>query len=64
MMLTSACLLLYTALIVPIQICLWDYEDPCNKFPTLYFDVFVDLFFLVVSRSSPRVAELPLIASV
>ena len=30
------------------QICLWDYDDPCNKFPTLYFDVLVDCFFLVI----------------
>ncbi len=29
------------------QICLWNYDDACNAFPTLYFDVFVDAFFLV-----------------
>jgi hypothetical protein len=28
---------------------MWDYDRPCNKFPTLYFDVFVDAFFLVAS---------------
>jgi hypothetical protein len=39
--------LLYTALIVPVQICLWDYSDPCNKFPTLEIDLLVDTFFLV-----------------
>jgi hypothetical protein len=43
----SAYFLLYTATIVPIQICVWSYDDPCNKFPTLFFDVLVDLFFLV-----------------
>ena len=43
----SGALLLYTALVVPIQILVWDYGDPCNKFPTLYFDMFVDSFFLV-----------------
>jgi hypothetical protein len=43
----SAVLLLYTAIVAPVQICLWSYEDPCNKFPTLYFDVYVDIFFLV-----------------
>ncbi len=43
----SGVLLLYTAVIVPIQLFLWNYEDPCNTFPTLYFDLFVDLFFLV-----------------
>ena len=30
------------------QICLWDYSDPCNKFPTLYFDLGVDSFFLAI----------------
>ncbi len=39
--------LLYTAIIVPLQICLWDYNDPCNKFPSLEFDLLVDTFFLV-----------------
>jgi hypothetical protein len=43
----SAALLLYTAFVVPVQICLWNYEDPCNAFPTLYFDVIVDTFFMV-----------------
>ena len=43
----SAILLLYTAVIVPVQICMWNYDDPCNIFPTLYFDVIVDCFFLV-----------------
>ena len=47
MLLTSAALLLYTATIVPIQVCMWNYDDPCNMFPTLYFDVFVDAFFMV-----------------
>jgi hypothetical protein len=44
---TSGGLLFYTAMVVPVQIFLWDYSDPCNKFPTLYFDVLVDLFFMV-----------------
>jgi hypothetical protein len=43
----SGALLLYTAVIVPIQLFLWSYDDPCNTFPTLYFDIYVDLFFLV-----------------
>jgi hypothetical protein len=47
MLFVSALLLLYTAVIAPAQIFLWDSSDPCNKFPTLYFDVFVDSFFLV-----------------
>ena len=47
MLLTSAWLLVYTAMVVPIQICMWNYDDPCNMFPTLYFDVFVDIFFMV-----------------
>ncbi len=47
MLLSSTFLLIYTAMIVPVQICMWNYEDPCNMFPTLYFDVFVDAFFMV-----------------
>ena len=48
----SAMLLIYTAVIVPVQICMWNYDDPCNMFPTLFFDVFVDAFFMVGSISS------------
>ena len=48
MLFMSAFLLLYTSVIVPVQICLWNYDDPCNNFPTLFFDVFVDCFFLVI----------------
>ena len=40
-------LLVYSAVIIPPQLCLWNYDDPCKMFPTLYFDVFVDSFFLV-----------------
>ncbi len=43
----SAALLLYTAVIVPVQICLWSYDDPCTTFPTLHFDIVVDAFFMV-----------------
>ncbi len=43
----SGLLLFYTALIAPVQICLWNYDDACNIFPTLYFDVAVDSFFVV-----------------
>ncbi len=46
-LLLSGVLLLYTAVVAPVQICLWNYDDPCNAFPTLYFDVFIDAFFLV-----------------
>ncbi len=48
MLVASAAFLLYTAVIVPVQLCIWTYEDPCEKFPTLYFDVVVDTFFLVI----------------
>jgi hypothetical protein len=44
---TSGALLFYTAMVVPVQIFMWDYSDPCNMFPTLYFDVVVDVFFMV-----------------
>jgi hypothetical protein len=47
MLFVSAVLLLYSAVVVPFQICMWDYSDPCNIFPTLQFDMFVDTFFLV-----------------
>jgi hypothetical protein len=43
----SGALLFYTAMVVPVQIFVWNYDDPCNTFPTLYFDVVVDLFFMV-----------------
>jgi hypothetical protein len=44
----SGVLLLYTAVIAPVQIFLWEFnEEECNKFPTLFFDVFVDFFFIV-----------------
>ena len=39
--------LLYTSVVVPIQLFVWNYDDPCNIFPTLYLDLAVDLFFLV-----------------
>ncbi len=47
MLFISGILLLYTAIVVPAQIFLWDYTDLCSKFPTLYFDAFVDIFFVV-----------------
>ena len=30
-----------------VQLLVWDYSDPCQMFPTLHFDLFVDTFFLV-----------------
>jgi hypothetical protein len=47
MLVANAFFLIYTTVLVPVQICLWNYDDPCNKFPTLYFDVIVDSFFMV-----------------
>ena len=47
MLFLSGSLLFYTAIIVPVQICLWSYDDPCKAFTTLFFDVVVDTFFLV-----------------
>ncbi len=29
---------------------MWNYDDPCNTFPTLYFDVNVHAFFVVPRR--------------
>ena len=53
-LLVSGILLFYTALVSPVQICMWDYTDPCHTFPTLRFDVFVDCFFMVRSLVSPH----------
>ena len=50
MLFCSGMLLLYSAIIVPFQICIWDYNDPCNIFPTLFFDLGVDTFFLVNAK--------------
>ena len=47
MLLISGFALLYTAVVVPAQIFIWDYANPCNTFPTLYFDILVDIFFIV-----------------
>jgi hypothetical protein len=49
MVLCNAVFLVYTAIIAPVQICLWNYDDPCKSIATLYFDTFVDIFFLVQS---------------
>jgi hypothetical protein len=44
----SGSFLLYTAIIAPVQIFVWEFDDEkCNVFPTLYFDMCVDIFFLV-----------------
>jgi hypothetical protein len=44
----SGAFLLYTAVIAPAQIFLWEIDEvECKTFPTLYFDIFVDAFFLV-----------------
>ncbi len=44
----SGLLLLYTAIIAPVQVFVWEFnEEECNVFPTLYFDIFVDIFFMV-----------------
>ena len=47
MLFCSGIFLFYTAMVSPVQIFMWNYTDECNKFPTLYFDVLVDFFFLV-----------------
>uniref|UniRef100_A0A7S0M770 Ion transport domain-containing protein n=1 Tax=Cryptomonas curvata TaxID=233186 RepID=A0A7S0M770_9CRYP len=43
----SGLFLIYTSAVVPVQLFMWNYDDPCNKFPTLFFDVAVDSFFLL-----------------
>jgi hypothetical protein len=52
----SGVFLLYTAVVAPIQLFLWNYDDPCSIFPTLYLDLVVDLFFLVDSLHAGRTA--------
>mmetsp|Transcript_30422 Transcript_30422/g.80896 ORF Transcript_30422/g.80896 Transcript_30422/m.80896 type:complete len:577 (-) Transcript_30422:1098-2828(-) len=47
LLVTSALVLLYTAAVIPVQQFMWDYDDPCHKFPTLEFDVAVDCFFII-----------------
>ena len=42
----SAGMLVYSAFMVPIQLTFWNVDDPCWVYPTLYFDMFVDVFFL------------------
>ena len=36
------------------QLSFWVTDDPCYTFPTLFFDVIVDSFFLVRVRQAPR----------
>jgi hypothetical protein len=44
----SGVLLLYTAIVAPVQVFVWEFnEEECNVFPTLYFDIVVDVFFMV-----------------
>jgi hypothetical protein len=50
----SGLFLLYSAVVVPFQICMWDYSDPCNLFPTLQLDLAVDTFFLVIFLAEKR----------
>jgi hypothetical protein len=57
MVLCNALFLAYTAIIAPVQICLWNYNDPCNSIATLYFDAIVDIFFLVPSYTSNLVCH-------
>ncbi len=47
MQVVSGLFLAYTAVMVPVQICLWDSDEPCFVFPTIEFDVTADAFFIV-----------------
>jgi hypothetical protein len=59
----SGALLVYTSFLLPFQIFMWDYSDPCNKFPTLFFDCFIDTFFMVrPSGNRPGVFDAGLVA--
>ena len=50
----NAVVLFYSAAIVPVQLSFWESEDICYVPPTIYFDVFVDSFFLV---TKPRLNQ-------
>jgi hypothetical protein len=58
MLFTSGVLLLYTAVIAPIQMLMWDPGNQCKMFPTLYIDVLVDLFFMVVLVTKLKISIL------
>ncbi len=58
----SCLLLAYSSYAVPMQLSFWSNDDPCNPFPTLYIDIFVDTFFMVPPPpfSEPRQRYSPL----
>lgn len=43
---TSAMLLVYCIGVVPIQLSFWSNLTTCQRVPTMFFDMFVDLFFM------------------
>jgi hypothetical protein len=47
MLFISGVFLLYSSVVVPFQIFMWDYSDACHLFPTLLLDVGIDTFFMV-----------------
>ena len=53
----SCLLLAYSSYAVPMQLSFWDREDPCNPFPTLYIDIFVDSFFIVRAIARPFIVR-------
>ncbi len=50
-------LLVYSSLIVPVQLSFWMKDDPCFVVPTLTLDVFVDFFFLVWNGGEEKQRE-------
>ncbi len=63
MLFVSAILLLYTAVVAPAQIFMWDYTNTCEYFPTLYLDLLVDSFFLVtIPNTFPLLHESDLVS--
>ena len=67
-----AFLLVYCAFAVPIQLSFWNSDDPCVTYPTLRFDMFVDLCFMlevvydffvgIVDRKGNYIDSLPRVA--
>ncbi len=50
-------LLVYTALLVPMQLSFWQRDDPCWVPRSLPLDLFADAYFLVRNQEGTRDAE-------
>ena len=53
---TSSTLLVYCICVVPFQLSFWSDLGTCELVPTMYFDMFVDLFFAVSRFVCPKLS--------